>query len=377
MTLLPEFRKAIESNDLVTARTLLEQDKTLASSKEFHPLYDAAVEGSLALVKLLLEFGADLDIPPQRGTGGAVHEAVVREHYEIANLLYDHGAAVDATPDACIPTVDELYEAAMKAGAAPDLVRLGFEDHLGPVEIEAPVKDAPDVVKLFRRVLELGGKPTLSSVVRHENHQLLRELMTKSPMEPANRYDSPPGNVFTKVADAASWLGYPEILELCREVQPQLYDADVAMHSICRAIGSHNRDGCHREYYRLIENQLKFLKDRNELAHALMVPLHWLADNFIQSRTYGFKCQQLPTVSDLIEFAELFLNYGFDVNFRCSESNKTALAIAAGHGPVEYVAFLIRQRADLCADDLPETNPLMIAESRGRYEVVALLQSHE
>ena len=105
---------------------LLQRDRTLASSEEFHPLYDAAVEGNLALVKLLLEFGADLDIRPQRGTGGAIHEAVVRGHYDIANLLYDHGAAVDATPDACTPTVDELYEAAMKAGAAADLVRLGF-----------------------------------------------------------------------------------------------------------------------------------------------------------------------------------------------------------------------------------------------------------
>ena len=243
--------------------------------------------------------------------------------------------------------------------------------------MEAPDKDVPEVVKLFHRVLKLGGKPTLSSVVRHENHQLLRELIARRPLEPANRYDSPPGNVFTKVADAASWLGYPEILELCREVQPQLYNADVALHSICRAIGSHNRDGCHPEYYRLIENQLKFLRDRNELDHALMVPLHWLGDNFIQSRTYGFKCQQLPTASDLIEFAELFLSYGFDVNFRCSETNKTALAIAAGDGPVEYVEFLIRQRADLCADDLAETNPLMIAKSKGRDEVVALLQSQE
>ena len=105
-----------------------------------------------------------------------------------------------------------------------------------------------------------------------------------------------------------------------------------------------------------------------------MSPFHWLADGFLQSRTYGFKCQQLPTVSDLIEFAELFLEYGFDVNFRCGETQKTALAVAAGKGPIEYVEFLIQHDADLCIDDPPETNPVSIAQEKGRDEVVEALR---
>jgi hypothetical protein len=262
----------------------------------------------------------------------------------------------------------------MNAGGAAELVRLGFEDHLGPAQVEALSDDAPDVVKLFCRVLRMGGKPTLSSLVRQQNYNVIRDLLSKCPESPADRYDSPPGPVFTKIVDAASWLGYPEILELCREQQPELYAADTARSCVCRAIGSHNRDGCHAEYFRLIENQLRFLQERGELDHALMSPFHWLADGFLQSRTYGFKCQQLPTVSDLLDFAELFLTYGFDVNFRCVASNRTALAVAAGNGPVEYVEFLIQNDASLCADDPEETNPLSIASRKEREEVVAALK---
>lgn len=42
-TLLAEFRKAIESNELAQLRALLERDASLASSEEFHPLFDAEV----------------------------------------------------------------------------------------------------------------------------------------------------------------------------------------------------------------------------------------------------------------------------------------------------------------------------------------------
>ena len=309
------------------------------------------------------------------GTGGAVHEAVTREHYRIANLLYDHGAAVDATPDACMPTMDELYNAAIESGAPPDLVRIGFEDHLGPASAAAPKDDAPEVVKLFHRVLRLGGKPTLSSVVRQEHHELMRELLTKRATEPAQRYDSPPGTVFQKIADAESWLGYPEILEMCSRGATRNYTTQNVRDSQCAVrLAVTHRDGCHPEYYRLIENQLKFLEDRNELDHTLMSPLHWLADNFLQSRTYGFKCQQLPTVDDLIEFAELFLKYGFDVNFRCTKSNKTPLAVAAGEGPLAYVEFLIARGANLCTDDPGETNPLAIAKRKSRKDVIGVLR---
>ena len=65
-TLLPEFREAIESDDLRKVKDLLEQDSTLASSEEYHPLYDAAIEGKFDLAKLLLKYGADVDIPAQR-----------------------------------------------------------------------------------------------------------------------------------------------------------------------------------------------------------------------------------------------------------------------------------------------------------------------
>lgn len=70
------------------------------------------------------------------------------------------------------------------------------------------------------------------------------------------------------------------------------------------------------------------MKQRGELDVELMSPLHWIADQLIQSRTYGFKCQKLPTAADVLDLAELFLEYGFDVNFRSTETNMTPLAVA-------------------------------------------------
>lgn len=375
-----EFRNAVHSDDCGAIEELLKKDSTLAAkcldpNGDDSPVFQATDQGNFDLVKLLLEHGADLDKPAQRGTGGAIHLAVERGHYAIANLLYDHGAAVDSTPDACLPTVDELYIAAMKAGASPDLVRFGCEDLLGPANAEAPADDAPEVVKLFHRVLTLGGKPMFCTIVRHEHFELLRELLTKCGTQPAARNDSPPGTVFFNITGAASWLGYPDILELCRETCPELYDAPTARLAVCRAIGSHNRDGCHPEYRRLIENQIKFMKQRGELNVELMSPLHWIADQLIQSRTYGFKCQELPTAADVLDLAELLLEYGFDVNFRSTETNMTPLAVAAGGGPIEYVEFLIDHGADLCADDPDETNPLAIAKRKRRDEILKLLEA--
>ena len=58
------------------------------------PLKNAAIGGHLEIVKLLLERGADPNLPEEgiAPHGHALYSAVYHGHYEIARLLLEHGA---------------------------------------------------------------------------------------------------------------------------------------------------------------------------------------------------------------------------------------------------------------------------------------------
>jgi ankyrin repeat protein len=84
-------------------RELLDADPTLANRASEYvtyylgagaPLKNAAARGHLEIVKLLLERGADPNLPEEgiAPHGHALYSAVVGGHYEIAKLLLEHGA---------------------------------------------------------------------------------------------------------------------------------------------------------------------------------------------------------------------------------------------------------------------------------------------
>jgi ankyrin repeat protein len=94
---------ACHTGDIARVRELLEQDPSLANKLSDHdgyypgagaPLANAAAAGRMDIVQLLLDHGADPNLPEEQYApkGRALYSAVYHGHFEIAKLLLERGA---------------------------------------------------------------------------------------------------------------------------------------------------------------------------------------------------------------------------------------------------------------------------------------------
>jgi ankyrin repeat protein len=94
---------ACHTGDIERVRELLQQDRSLANKVGTHegyylgagaPLSNAAAVGRMDIVQLLLDHGADPNLPEEQFApkGKALYSAVYHGHYEIAKLLLERGA---------------------------------------------------------------------------------------------------------------------------------------------------------------------------------------------------------------------------------------------------------------------------------------------
>jgi len=94
---------ACHTGDIDRVRELLRQDPSLANRIGEHegyylgagsPLSNAAAVGRMDIVQLLLDHGADPNLPEEQYApqGKALYSAVIHGHYEIAKLLLERGA---------------------------------------------------------------------------------------------------------------------------------------------------------------------------------------------------------------------------------------------------------------------------------------------
>lgn len=98
-----DINTAASIGDLERVRELLDEDPSLANRVSDYvtyyvgsgaPIKNAAAGGHIEIVKLLLERGADPNLPEEgiAPRGHALYSAVANRHYEIAKLLLEHGA---------------------------------------------------------------------------------------------------------------------------------------------------------------------------------------------------------------------------------------------------------------------------------------------
>ena len=144
--------------DEARVKTLLDLDPSLANRPSEYvtyyagsgtPLKNAAMAGRMAIVKLLLEKGADPNLPEEgiAPMGHALHSAVVYNHIEIVKLLLEYGAHPNVPVESSADTLTAALERGDKAminllcsyGAARSLDLLAY---YGDIQTAAAVLNA-------------------------------------------------------------------------------------------------------------------------------------------------------------------------------------------------------------------------------------------
>jgi|GEM_PF-1969928 len=380
-TPMPTFWQAVVDGDLATVKQMLAQDASLANrdcrpiNKQDHhteglPLVQACQDGHYEIVKLLLDHEADIDAPSPTGDlhqyGAPIFNAFENRNYDLVKLLLERGASVDTHPHGAACLMDSALRRATEEGKKyaaeiAQTIRRSFDGYLLPEESQKrtpevsvdALADAPESVQLLARFVSLGGQPTYWEVVRRQQQDLINDFLRIRPDAPSGKFDvlgsSLHGEtVFVNLCGAAGWGGYPDLLIQCMETHPHLYHSDLAKRAIHYALQSQNRDGEFADYRRLIGSQLEYLKQHDAVTTSFssgepFVPLHLLAERFIKLKHWNCRCQRLSTEDDLINLAQLFVEYGFDVNARHPETNLTPLEMAKANDRLkgQYVEWLV------------------------------------
>ncbi len=146
---------AAHLGDVNRVRELLDQDPSLANRVSDYvtyylgsgsPLRNAAAMGHIEIVKLLLERGADPNLPEEgiAPHGHALYSAVYNGHYETAKLLLEKGAypspevesSADALSIAMMKSDEKMVELLCSYGASRNV---GLLAHYGDVKTAAAV----------------------------------------------------------------------------------------------------------------------------------------------------------------------------------------------------------------------------------------------
>jgi ankyrin repeat protein len=174
-----KLRVAIEEKDLTTVSSLIKSGAVNVNCKP-PPLNDAAADGCVEIVALLLDAGADIDAFNSRN-GTACHCAVRHNHFEALRFLIDRGANVTV-----VRAAEESLFGAASQNTDHRITILLLEagaplDNVPPHQLIALVSNMSVVKSLLARNVDLSalrswhGRTLCHRIVRTcEDTELLR-----------------------------------------------------------------------------------------------------------------------------------------------------------------------------------------------------------
>ena len=401
------FAAAIDASDLSLATQLLQREPTLVNA-DLRPvgsrdrftnglaLFRACKNNADSMVELLLRHGAHADAPgrdpnDQPELGIPLHLAAAEHrNYRLANVLLDYGASPNSYPYCDQATIERMFYLARDAAMTNSIVRRSYARYLPDGEkLEATTvteligNEAPEAVKLYARMVDLGAQPPFSAIVRDGFHDLVIEIVDHCPHAPGPIHDHPNSTVVNNMFGEARWHGYYQLVRRLINHSSYQYSYESAIETIGVAIGSHNRDCDYPDYRQMIVDQLNEIQSNGDLEKAQcdgeFQPLYRIATDFTWHRNYGFRAA-IAKPECYIDLAELFVSWGFDdINFHDPKSGHSPLsaAIERGNHPgiTTYIQWLLDQGADLRETAPHKVNPIAIARSKGYEEVVRLLEN--
>ena len=357
------FLKAVQQNDLVKVKQLITRSPILANldlraagDQDPHtngfPLVQACKHGYAELAQILLESGADPNArspsTDQREFGLPLCLAVSNQRYDLAHLLLDWGASTHAYPYCDQPMIEQLFYQARQAGVDSASIRIGFERLIPHQVVEIPRDFDQEVIRLYYRVLKIGVEPPISLLVRDENMPIINELLSTCPQDQSPKLSYPQGSILATLIHNASWYGYPQVMDVCMRLCPDLFSFAYAKQVILNGITSHNRDGHPDDYLQIVKGQLEYILISGKMEalqkDQLFNPFYELAAHFCWHHNYGYKAPPSKG-EDMIRMAELFLSFGFDgLGRRHPKYQDTPLEKARTRinhpGMSDYVSFL-------------------------------------
>ena len=320
--------------NLARVRELLDEDASRANRTDAYnsyyagcgaPLKNAAIGGHIEIVKLLLDRGADPNLPEEgiAPHGHALYSAVYNGHYEIASLLLERGAYPN-------PEVESSAEAVWIAIRRGDLKTLALLASYGAI---------------WQIPIELDGALTYEQIVGTGLQRAVRVLAyygdtaTAEPLFAEN-----PGLADDAEAlENAAARGHEVFVRLLLRHRPGLARKVTVTRPVAMAelLFEHGMD----------PNRPNWLR---------ITPLHQFAGN------------------GRVDDAMLFLDHGADLQARDEEWRSTPLAWAARNGQTKMVEFLLRRGAQpSLPDDPPWATPRAWAEKRGHSAVLQVLDDYE
>jgi ankyrin repeat protein len=310
--------------DLNRVRELCDQDPSLANRPSDAvtyyacsgtPLRNAAAGGHMEIVRLLLECGADPNLPEEgiAPRGHALHTAVVRGHLDIVKLLLAHGAYPNVEVESSADTLSAALASAGYSSVQPNAEMVELLCSYGAARAVHLLAYSGDVLTgaaVFAANPALANNPEALANAAGEGREAFVRLMLRYQPDLPRRVNFP------------SW-----------------------------SVGAKTRE----------LNELLFHHGMNANA------ADWLGATALHHLAGGGN----------VEKATWFLDHGADLHARDEDICSTPLGWAAKFGRTKMVEFLLSRGAKPnLPDDPPWATPLAWATRRGQPEIAERLSRH-